>query len=804
MARRSDRCDSPTRDPASACLSASAAPGSRRGRGTYVHIGAGGFRYSRRIDDPARVNRPAAPPPLPATAPRCTVEVLEPAHLVDSSADELLEEIRRKAKSTASSPCWPVPRPSVSWRSCSCSIPRPPSRCAGRRLAAGVLGLAALPWASWSDRRAGLVRIHYVLDPLGDIVREGLERMVDGLRRAHAVWAVHQEHAHGDWKRNAGAGTSVGRRRVGVGFGAPPFIDTNARVGFLSIDGTRLYFFPDRLLILGRGGARAIPYSDLTIRAGSIRFVEEGGVPRDARVLGTTWRYVNKDGGPDRRFRENHQIPVVLYGTLEIAAPSGLRLSLQTSADGLATGTEELLLVIQDAIRQLKSRPAAPPRPGPLPDFDEDPPPLLLQGRQTLGAFAVLLTFRWLTALPEWARLAGWGLLFSLLPVALITWFARGGTPALLLLGAALTLTGAGTGRLAYEHLRRRREARVEEAAARQARFRALLADELKTCPLERFNLTELLATGGISRREAEAVVDETFRRVADLYAQDGIVTDRERSKLRILARALEIDSARADRIEAEAKAVRHKPSVAEIAADETEDEARWLDRLGAQLGMQGSARSPGDVASRPASGGLRVHDPARGAATWGPSRPGWHRDRDRLPSSPPIDPSAPPNPCRRGPPPGRARPRPSIGAPGRDPPTANRERSPWSGAQEVRSPCRSERLRNRARRPGFRQFDPSACPNPHRLGPSPERSSRSPSQVPIGKCRPMWSRSDPPARPNSCRCSPSHGRATPRPADRARACRPSRAGRETSAAQSRPRCGGTARAGWFRSGRSS
>ena len=142
------------------------------------------------------------------------------------------------------------------------------------------------------------MRVHYVLDPLGDIIQEGLERMIDSFRRAHAIWAVHQEHVHGDWKRNAGAGTSVGRRRVGVGFGAPPFIQTNARVGFLSIDGTRLYFFPDRLLILGRGGARAIPYSDLTIRAGTIRFVEEGGVPRDARVLGKTWRYVQQGRRP--------------------------------------------------------------------------------------------------------------------------------------------------------------------------------------------------------------------------------------------------------------------------------------------------------------------------------------------------------------------------------------------------------------------------------------------------------------------------------------------------------------------------
>lgn len=274
-------------------------------RGTYVHVGAGGFRYSRRIDGPARVDRPAAPPPLPTSAPGRTVEVLEPAHLVDSSADELLEEIRRKEQRPRLVPL--LAGASVigllGFLILLDSPAATPLRWAA--LAAGVRGLAALPWAAWSDRRAGLVRVHYVLDPLGANVQEGLGRLIEVLRRAHAVWAVNQEHRHGDWKRNAGAGTSIGRRRVGAGFGAPPFIRTNARVGFLSIDRTRLYFFPDRLLILGRGGVRAVAYSDLTIRAGTVRFVEEDAVPPDAQILGKTWRYVNKDGGPDRRFRDN-------------------------------------------------------------------------------------------------------------------------------------------------------------------------------------------------------------------------------------------------------------------------------------------------------------------------------------------------------------------------------------------------------------------------------------------------------------------------------------------------------------------
>ena len=224
--------------------------------------------------------------------------MLEPAHLIDSSADDLLEEIRRKEQKLRRVPL-AIGAAVIGFAAFLILLDAPAwSPLRWMALAAGILALVSLPWASWADRRDRLVRVHYVLDAWGDIVQESLERLIGTFQGAHAIWAVHQEHVHGDWKRNAGAGTSVGRRRIGAGFGTPPFIETNARVGFLSIDGIRLYFFPDRLLILGRGGARTVPYADLRFEAGTIRFVEEGGVPRDARVVGTTWRYVNKNGSP--------------------------------------------------------------------------------------------------------------------------------------------------------------------------------------------------------------------------------------------------------------------------------------------------------------------------------------------------------------------------------------------------------------------------------------------------------------------------------------------------------------------------
>jgi len=542
-------------------------------RRTYVHVGAGGFRYSQRIDTQAAVPRPSSSPqpsaPFPAqpNAPGRTVEVLHPARLTDSSSDELLEEIRRKEQimglvaillaisvavfvlfllmlGTQASPwaTWAV-------------------------FAIALLGLLSLPWAIWSDRRARLVRLHYVFDPLGDKVQEGLARLLAAFERAHAIWAVHHEDVHGDWKRNAGAGTSVGRRRAHVGWGAPSFIETNARVGFLGIDGIRLFFFPDRLLIFGRGGVSAVRYADLKLEAGTVEFREEGEVPPDAKVTGTTWRYVNKDGGPDRRFNNNYQIPIVLYGTVDVSAPSGMRLSLQTSAEELASSSVELLRVIQAAVRDLESRRAGTPTLESLPNFADDPPPLYLPGAKVFQALGILVSFHWVDRLPEWATLAMCAMLFGLPPVSVIVWFARGGPAANAFLCSSFTLAGAGIGFLLYRHLWRSNQ---DKAAATKSRFRDLLANELKSRPLAEVNFSELLAASGISRRAANDVADDMFRKVADRFAQDGVITEKERNKLKVLAKTLAMDAARADRIESEAKAARYHQAVSDALADGT------------------------------------------------------------------------------------------------------------------------------------------------------------------------------------------------------------------------------------------
>jgi hypothetical protein len=59
-------------------------------------------------------------------------------------------------------------------------------------------------------------------------------------------------------------------------------------------------------------------------------------VPSDAVVVGQTWKHPNKNGGPDRRFRDNHMIPICRYEALHLRSASGLNELLEFSKSGVA------------------------------------------------------------------------------------------------------------------------------------------------------------------------------------------------------------------------------------------------------------------------------------------------------------------------------------------------------------------------------------------------------------------------------------------------------------------------------------
>jgi hypothetical protein len=182
-----------------------------------------------------------------------------------------------------------------------------------------------------------------------NIVKEALGH----LAKSHRVWRVAGESSTADWKRNAGASSLVRRVPISVGRANPPRVETNCNVPSINMGQMSLFFLPDVILCWESGAFGSIAYQDLRLTQSLTRFIEDGFVPADATIVDRTWRYVNKGGGPDRRFNNNAQLPVAQYGVLVLNSSRGLNIHLNTSS-------AQASLAVANCWRYLDSRTEKP------------------------------------------------------------------------------------------------------------------------------------------------------------------------------------------------------------------------------------------------------------------------------------------------------------------------------------------------------------------------------------------------------------------------------------------------------------
>jgi hypothetical protein len=300
-------------------------------RGNYVHLGRGGVYYRHTF--PAADSSPRRSP-HPAPQPEARLHEIESSAasvIVDASSEDLLSELRAKRRKLALRP----------FAIAAAVLLLMAGFNAGSEWAmalVAVAGLALILAAGYRDRMAKTTVILYELEPAVEEAFRHFSEWAQALAAARRMWHIAASGRVRDRKYHAGASEVVQRNVTAVRMGAPPFVKTNVAVPALSAGSQTLYFLPDRLLVYDGAGIGAVSYRTLETVVSPTRFIEAGGVPADATVVGRTWQYTNKSGGPDRRFRDNRQIPICAYDELSFHTPTGLNEIFQISRSGVAEG----------------------------------------------------------------------------------------------------------------------------------------------------------------------------------------------------------------------------------------------------------------------------------------------------------------------------------------------------------------------------------------------------------------------------------------------------------------------------------
>ena len=145
----------------------------------------------------------------------------------------------------------------------------------------------------------------------------------DELRKCNRKWYILSRNYNFDSKYNAGAYSLVDRKNITITNTTPKYIKTNIKIPCIPVGKQKIYFFPDKILIFEGKKIGGLSYKNLEINIANGNFIETELAPNDGTVVSYTYKYVNKSGGPDRRFSNNPRYPIMRYSYITLIGENG-------------------------------------------------------------------------------------------------------------------------------------------------------------------------------------------------------------------------------------------------------------------------------------------------------------------------------------------------------------------------------------------------------------------------------------------------------------------------------------------------
>lgn len=178
--------------------------------------------------------------------------------------------------------------------------------------------------ANWEDNTK--IVVTFEAEDVAQRAYSTMVRAFDTLKLSSKKWDVTADRSTNQFVERTLANRSVDRHPVVFDFSSTDLIQFSGKaMRFENVNGDDILIYPGVAVIPRADGVFAlVDIRELKIEIEGVRFHEEEGVPSDAEVVGHTWAKTNKDGSPDRRFKENYQIPICSYGQIAFRSNTGV------------------------------------------------------------------------------------------------------------------------------------------------------------------------------------------------------------------------------------------------------------------------------------------------------------------------------------------------------------------------------------------------------------------------------------------------------------------------------------------------
>ncbi len=185
---------------------------------------------------------------------------------------------------------------------------------------------------------------------------ERVVKAFKSLSYSQKIWDVTGAYANDRVATRSAASTSI--KTIPVRFGVRSLEEVTSKFEPLwmkNANGADFYFYPGFIVMFSdRKNFGLIGMNDLIFKHESVRYIETATVPSDAKVIDRTWARVNKNGSPDKRFKDNYQIPVVRYGAILLLTYTGVHEEYMFSNYEASESFAHAFTAYQNVVKSLK------------------------------------------------------------------------------------------------------------------------------------------------------------------------------------------------------------------------------------------------------------------------------------------------------------------------------------------------------------------------------------------------------------------------------------------------------------------
>ena len=156
-----------------------------------------------------------------------------------------------------------------------------------------------------------------------------LSNKFDDLSKCDRIWDITDSRFADAYKERKAEGTQIVlRKQVSFKKGNLDFIKSKYdALIFENANGGNIYLYPGFAIMYNGSieNSAFIDYPSFTFIPNIVRFTESDRyIPSDSKQVGRQYRYVNKNGQPDRRYSYNPSYPVMAYGEYTLMSDKGL------------------------------------------------------------------------------------------------------------------------------------------------------------------------------------------------------------------------------------------------------------------------------------------------------------------------------------------------------------------------------------------------------------------------------------------------------------------------------------------------